>query len=360
MQNIDMIKARMVDAAMTARRTVLKLEDIHLHFGDVVALHGVDLAVMDGEIICLLGHSGCGKSTLLRAIAGVETPHAGTIAIDETLVFAPHRFVEPEHRRIGYMLQDYALFPHLTARQNIAFGLKKLTKQDASTRVDELSSRLGIDHLLERYPHMLSGGEQQRIALARALAPRPHVLLMDEPFSNLDRGLRDTLRGEVVALLRELNTTAIIVTHDPEEALAVGDRIVLMREGKVVEAGRGSELFNAPKSAYTAEFFSRMNRIPATRNGQWLDTALGRFPAPDKPDAISEIFIRPRALSFGADGINATILSHAVLGEIEEWRIAVPELHEPILMRTSQRYKLRPGHTAKLNVSEDEILIFSP
>jgi iron(III) transport system ATP-binding protein len=348
----------MIDATMTSPRTVLKLDDIRLNFGDVVALDGVNLTVTDGEIICLLGHSGCGKSTLLRAIAGVEIASRGTITLDEATVFGPGQFVEPEHRRIGFMLQDYALFPHLTARQNIAFGLKKMAKPDAKNRVDELSTRLGIEHLLERYPHMLSGGEQQRIALARALAPRPHVLLMDEPFSNLDRGLRDRLRTEVMALLRGLNTTAIIVTHDPEEALAVGDRIVLMHKGKIIEQGRGSDLFNAPKSAYTAEFFSRMNRIPAARDGQWLNTALGRFPAPDTPTEVSEIFIRPRALSFGAKGITATIISHAVLGEIEEWHIAVPELPDPILMRTSQRYKLSPGDSAKLNVSEDELLIF--
>lgn len=183
---------------------------------------------------------------------------------------------------------------------------------------------------------------------------------MDEPFSNLDRGLRDTLRTEVMALLRGLNTTAIIVTHDPEEALAVGDRIVLMHKGKVIEEGRGSVLFNAPRSAYTAEFFSRMNRIPAVRDGQWLNTALGRFPAPEGNAEIGEIFVRPRALRFAADGITATVMSHAILGEIEEWHIAVPDLPEPILMRTSQRYNLSPGDSAKLNISEDEILIFSP
>ncbi|HEY9344811.1 MAG TPA: ABC transporter ATP-binding protein, partial [Inquilinus sp.] len=232
---------------------MLTLERICRSFGTVRALDEVSLSIAPGEIVCLVGRSGCGKSSLLRIIAGVDAPDSGRILLDGAEIAGPGGFVEPEDRNVGFMFQDYALFPHLTVEENVAFGLKRLPREAARARAAEVIGRIGIAALAGRYPHTLSGGEQQRVALARALAPKPVILLMDEPFSNLDRGLREQVREETIATLRALGTTAIMVTHDPEEALSAGDRVVLMQKGRIVQAGSGYEIYDHPNSLYAAE-----------------------------------------------------------------------------------------------------------
>ena len=192
---------------------MLVLNGVTRHFGRVAALEDVSLEIGAGQVLCLVGHSGCGKSTLLRTIAGIETLDAGSIAIEGTPVSGPGVFVEPEDRRVGFMFQDYALFPHLSVRDNVGFGLGRLSRAERGSRVDSILGSIGIEALADRYPHMLSGGEQQRVALARALAPQPRLLLMDEPFSNLDRGLRDRVRHETLSIVRELGITAVVVTQ---------------------------------------------------------------------------------------------------------------------------------------------------
>lgn len=338
---------------------ILRIENVTRHFGSVAALDGVSFEIAPGEIVCLVGHSGCGKSTLLRAISGVEHIDGGAVVLAGTTVSSADAFVEPENRNIGFMFQDYALFPHLTARQNIGFGLRNMNRKDVAARVDDIISRLGIEALAERYPHMLSGGEQQRIALARALAPQPRILLMDEPFSNLDRGLRDTIRRETLALLRQLGTTAIIVTHDPEEALAIGDKVVLMHKGKVIESGTGDAIYSFPQTAYAAAFFSQVNRIPARRSGDWLDSALGRFPAPCGSSGPVQLFIRPQALALTKNGTAATVRGRVLLGEIEEVTLEVTGLDEPLVMRTSAQRGLEVGQAVTIGVEPKDVLVFA-
>ncbi|WP_404406041.1 ABC transporter ATP-binding protein [Pelagibacterium halotolerans] len=341
------------------KTATLSIRNVTRRFGAVTALDDVSLDIAKGEVACLVGQSGCGKSTLLRVIAGVEDIDAGSVSLDGTTVTGPDIFVEPEDRNVGFMFQDYALFPHLTARQNILFGLNHLGRKSASARADELLSRLKIDALANRYPHMLSGGEQQRVALARALAPQPHVLLMDEPFSNLDRRLRDSIRQETSAVLRALGTTAIIVTHDPEEALSLGDKVVLMHKGKVIETGTGDAIYTYPQTAYAAEFFSRVNRIPARRSGDWLDSPLGRFPATCGSAGPVYLYVRPQAIKLNGRGIAAQVTSRVLLGEIEEVGLAVEGMSEPLVMRTSARSGLDVGHTVRVSIEPEDVLVFA-
>lgn len=340
-------------------QSILSLNSVTRRYGGVVALDAVSVEIRAGESVCLVGQSGCGKSTLLRVIAGVEKIDEGSVVLAGETVSGKGVFVEPEHRNVGFMLQDYALFPHLTARQNIGFGLKRLGRGEARARVDEVIARLGLEHLADRYPHMLSGGEQQRIALARALAPQPRLLLMDEPFSNLDRALRDTIRRETVSLLRALGTTTIIVTHDPEEALALGDQVMLMHKGRVVEAGTADAIYSSPQTAYAAAFFSQVNKIAARKSGDWLESVLGRFPAPSGSSEAVQLYIRPQALSVNGSGTAAKVIDRVLLGEIEEVSLRVEGLDDPLVMRTSVRHGLGIGETVNISVDPKDVMVFA-
>lgn len=341
--------------------THLELEGVVRHFGGVVALEEVSFGVSRGEVICLAGQSGCGKSTLLRVIAGIEKPDRGRVMLDGREISGPHAYVEPEERNIGFMFQDYALFPHLNVTDNILFGLKRLNRRVARERCSEIIERLGLQHLAQRFPHMLSGGEQQRVALARALAPQPQILLMDEPFSNLDRGLRDGIRVETISLLRELGTTVIMVTHDPEEALSSGDRVVLMRSGSIVQTGTGSDLYDRPTSAYAAEFFSTFNKVQGACWGGFLETPLGRFEAPGFADGDkATVYIRPHCLRLNCegDGVDCTVVDCALMGEIEQTVLSVSALSETLKIRSTERQRLRAGDKARVSVAPEQVFVF--
>ena len=247
----------------------LAFEEVsHVYPGNVAALDKVSLAVEPGEIVCLLGPSGCGKTTLLRVAAGIERQTGGRVLVDDQELAGPSTFMPPEQRGIGLMFQDYALFPHMSLLANVTYGLRALSKADAEIAARRALSRVGLEDYAGEYPHLLSGGEQQRVALARAIAPRPPVLLMDEPFSNLDRRMRDDVRDETVAVLREARATTIVVTHDPEEAMRMADRIALMRAGRLVQVGRPEELYRHPVDLMTARFFSEINEVAGTVRGR--------------------------------------------------------------------------------------------
>ena len=209
------------------------LTNLNKGFGNVLAVNDITLCLEKGQILTLLGPSGCGKTTLLRLIAGFETPTSGTIQIAGKRVAGEGTLVAPEKRQVGMVFQDYALFPHLTVEKNIAFGLKKLSGDERRRRIEEVIQITGLNGLEKRYPHELSGGQQQRVALARTLAPRPVVILLDEPFSNLDAALRTQMRKEIPRILRESGSTAIFVTHDQKDALTISDKIAILNEGVV-------------------------------------------------------------------------------------------------------------------------------
>ncbi|HEX7786436.1 MAG TPA: putative 2-aminoethylphosphonate ABC transporter ATP-binding protein [Methylomirabilota bacterium] len=245
-----------------SRPAAVALEGIAKKFGQFVALRGVSLSVSPGEFVCFLGPSGCGKTTLLRIIAGLERQNAGSVMMNGRDVSS----LPPSRRNYGIVFQSYALFPNLTVARNVAYGLetRRVARADVERRVDELLALVGLTAHREKYPAQLSGGEQQRIALARALAPSPALLLLDEPLSALDARVRQSLRHEMRALQRRLGVTTIMVTHDQEEALAMADRIVVMNHGAVEQVGTPMEVYTRPRSPFVARFVGRMNFIDAT------------------------------------------------------------------------------------------------
>jgi iron(III) transport system ATP-binding protein len=273
-------------------RTVLRVDALEKAFGTTRAVAGVTLEVHAGEVVALLGPSGCGKTTLLRLIAGLERPDAGTIVLGDRTVSGGGTWVPPERRRVGLVFQEWALFPHLDVLGNIAFGLSK----DDQARARELLALVHLDGLGDRLPHELSGGQQQRVALARALAPRPDLLLLDEPFSNLDAQLRAAVRADVREVLRVTGTTAVLVTHDQEEALSVADRVAVMIEGTICQTGSPFEIYAHPSHPTVARLVGEANLVPALVASGIGTCALGSFPAPGIPDGRIDALIRPEAL----------------------------------------------------------------
>jgi iron(III) transport system ATP-binding protein len=261
----------------------------------------VSLTIMAGQVTCLLGPSGCGKSTTLRIIAGVEMQDSGEIYVDGRLICDTDYRVPPERREIGLMFQDFALFPHLSVADNVAYGLKG-SKEAKRTRVVELLERVDLLRFIDGFPHQLSGGEQQRVALARALAPRPRIMLMDEPFSGLDNRLRDGIRDETLSLLKEEDTAVLLVTHEPEEAMRMADEIALMRGGKIIQRGAPYNVFTRPVDRDATAFFSDINTLKAQVNGALADTPFGQFLAPGVADGTNvDIVFRPQHVRLDFD-----------------------------------------------------------
>lgn len=341
----------------------LTLSGVGRQFGTVRALDHISLDVLPGEIICLVGHSGCGKTSLLRIIAGIDAPDEGKLTMGGRTLVGPSVFVEPEKRNIGVVFQDYALFPHLTVRENVLFGLRKLRKEQALARVNELLELVGLSAMADRYPHMLSGGEQQRVALIRALAPKPDLLLMDEPFSNLDRGLRARVRSETMALLRALGTPVIIVTHEAEEALSTGDRVVLMRSGKIVQQGPARDLHDRPASRYAADFFCDFNALEGTVRGRNIETSFGAFDMPHDLAATGDVlvYVRPRDIAIVPDEHAGSLCGHietrTYLGEMEELLVNLDGHKNRLRVRT-EHHVPDNSKAISLQINWDRSLVF--
>lgn len=282
----------------------LEIRNLTRQFDGRSVVDDVSLQIMPGQVTCLLGPSGCGKSTTLRMIAGVEMQDSGEIYVDGALICDTVTRVPPERRGIGLMFQDFALFPHLSVSDNVAFGLRGPRAQRRA-RVEELLTRVDLLRFIDSYPHQLSGGEQQRVALARALAPRPRVMLMDEPFSGLDNRLRDGIRDETLDLLKAEETAVLLVTHEPEEAMRMADEIALMRDGRIVQTGAPYNVYTRPADRAAVAFFSDTNLLRAQVNGALAKTPFGQFLAPGMPDGTGvDIVFRPQhvRIDFDRDG----------------------------------------------------------
>ncbi len=289
----------------------LEIRNLSRSFDGRSVVDDVSLSVKPGQVTCLLGPSGCGKSTTLRMIAGVEMQDTGEIYVDGELICDTVFRVPPERRNIGLMFQDFALFPHLSVADNVAFGLSG-PKDVQRARVAELLQRVDLMRYIDSYPYELSGGEQQRVALARALAPRPSIMLMDEPFSGLDNRLRDGIRDDTLEILKEQDTAVLLVTHEPEEAMRMADEIALMRGGRIVQQGAPYNIYRAPIDKEAVAFFSDINVIRAQVQGALARTPFGQFLAPGVPDGQEvEIVIRPHHMKIDFDrngkGPNPTI-----------------------------------------------------
>ena len=278
--------------------TMIRLERVSKRFGPVRAVEAASVEIGTGEFVALLGPSGCGKTTLLRLIAGFEAPDEGVVRIGDEVV-AGDAWVPPERRHVGMVFQDYALFPHLSVSRNVGYGLARRRR---AVRVREALDLVGLSAHGERYPHELSGGQQQRVALARALAPEPSVVLLDEPWSNIDPLLRASMRDELAAILRATGVTVLLVTHEQEEAFSLADRVALMREGSIVQTGGPEEIYYHPASRWAAEFVGAANVLPGRLADGLVETLVGRFPAPNgnAPGDV-DVLVRPELLELAVD-----------------------------------------------------------
>ena len=294
-------EARVKPSAPPNATPRLEVRNLIRRFDNRTVVNNVSLRIMPGQVTCLLGPSGCGKSTTLRMIAGVEMQDSGEILVDGKLVCDTVTRVPPERREIGLMFQDFALFPHLSVADNVAFGLTG-PREAKRARVEELLRQVDLYRFIDGYPHQLSGGEQQRVALARALAPRPRIMLMDEPFSGLDNRLRDGIRDETLDLLKAEDTAVLLVTHEPEEAMRMADEIALMRDGEIVQQGAPYNVYTRPLDHAAVAFFSDTNVLRAKVEGALAMTPFGRFLAPGVPDNTDvEIVFRPQHVRIDFD-----------------------------------------------------------
>lgn len=298
----------------------LRIQGLVKRFGTHVAVDGVDLELAPGEFFCLLGPSGCGKSTLLRMIAGFESPSEGAIEVGGTDITA----LPPHRRQVNMMFQSYALFPHMSVAANIGYGLKG--QPNAEERVASLLRLVRLDGFEKRRPDTLSGGQRQRVALARAIAREPDLLLLDEPLGALDRALREETQGELRGLQRRLGTSFVVVTHDPEEAMMLADRIGVMERGRLVQVGRPADLYRRPASRYVAGLLGDVNLIPGRLGSAIADdirevvTAHGALTAQAGESAAAEgidvvVAVRPESLILGEDGLPATVEDETFLGD---------------------------------------------
>ncbi|MBW8011197.1 MAG: ABC transporter ATP-binding protein [Chloroflexi bacterium] len=303
------------------------IQGLYKNYGNVIAIDDLNLSVHCNEIIALVGPSGCGKTTALRLIAGFEEPDAGNIKLDETMVANSHINIPPENRGVGMVFQDYALFPHLTVNENVSFGVKPHSKNTQTSNISSMLTLAGLDELTHRYPHELSGGQRQRVALARALTPQPIIILLDEPFSNLDADLRIKIREEVRIILKTINITSIFVTHDQEEALFMGDRLAVMNKGRIEQIGSPEEIFHQPATRFVAEFMGNTDFLLGEVHPDGIQTEIGIIPQRvDLPvNTPVELAARADDITFKPkSGEKAIILARHFKGAHNIYRLRLP------------------------------------
>lgn len=344
----------------------LEFSNVSLSFGGIVAVDDVSFVIDRAEVVCLLGPSGCGKTTTLRLAAGLEQPDAGVIGIAGRIAADKGFNLPPEKRNLGLVFQDYALFPHLTVAENVGFALRHLPLDQRRKRVQDLLERVDLLTHGGQYPHMLSGGEAQRVALARALAPEPALMLLDEPFSNLDTRLRGDIGNETLLLLRDIGASVLLVTHDPDEAMRMSDRIALMHKGKIVQIDRAETLYSRPKNGFVARFFGDINVLHAVVKQGRAETPFGTVAAPALPDgAMAEILFRPEALKTGEEirgggiSLHGRIISARRIGADCHIEMDIGENMPPVKARIRGFIPSSVGDPLTLCVQDEDIFVFS-
>ena len=347
------------------RKVTLTFRGIRHAYGATQVLRGIDLSVAPGEIVCLLGASGCGKTTLLRLAAGLEPLQHGVIELGGQVIAEPGRDVPPERRGVGFVFQDYALFPHLTVAENIAFGLRFVPKAERGARVADALARVGLGAHRDAFPHMLSGGQQQRVALARALAPRPAVLLLDEAFASLDARLREQVRDDTLHVLQTSGIATLLVTHDAEEAMFMGDRIALMREGRILQLGPPEALYFDPVDPYVATFLGEVNRLPGRVRAGLAETAIGALPAGAAAEgAAVDVLVRPEGLRLGGgDAREAEVEACRLLGATTMVHLALPDGAGGLLhlhARLPPGRRLARGERVTVALDPERAFVFPP
>ncbi len=333
--------------------TALTVHNLYCDYNERPILSDFSLEVARNEILCLLGPSGCGKTTLLKTVAGLMPIHTGEISVDKTMVNGRDVYVQPEQRNVGMIFQDYALFPHLTVAENISFGLRSLSKAEQNAKVEEMLDLVRLEGLGQRYPHELSGGQQQRVAIARALACEPKLLLLDEPFSNIDSQVRHKLLREIRRILKTKGISAVFVTHSKDEAFVFADRLAVVNEGKVEQVGTAAELYQRPKTRFVAQFLGAANWLPAWVSAEkQLETELGSVESLDNlPHPVGskvDLMVRPQQfkLTQDSEGPARLLEQHLVGSGIEcHLQFGAREVHAQcgeMLTDTLYRLSVRP------------------
>ena len=341
--------------------STLNIENVHSDYHGQVILSGLNLNIQQGEIAALLGPSGCGKTTLLRAIAGLQPITQGLISINGRLLSAGDIFIPSDQREVGMIFQDYALFPHLTVAENILFGVKGLSKVERQQRLDEMLTLVKLDGLAKRYPHELSGGQQQRVSIARALAYEPELLLLDEPFSNIDAKVRSEMMLEIRAILKQRNVSAVFVTHSKDEAFVFADKLALFNEGAIAQYGSAETLYSHPSNKYVAEFLGKGNYVAATvidemtvatpigeaKSSQSMELAIGYH---------GELLLRPEQIEIIADeqGLGR-IIERRFLGSVCHYRVQVD--NHIFDIKTAQ-IGLEVGQSVSFKILEHALVLF--
>lgn len=329
---------------------MIEVSRVEKRFGRTHVLRGVDLAVSRSEVVALLGPSGCGKTTLLRILAGLETPDQGSVTVDGVVLASASSSIPPEKRNIGLVFQDFALFPHLRVDHNVAFGLAHLAREERDRLISKTLARFDLTDLAARYPHELSGGQQQRVALARALAPMPRVLLMDEPFSNLDTSLRRRLRVELRQTLRQIGIATVFVTHDQDEALSLADRVAVMERGQIAQCDTPEIVYRRPHSLAVARATGQVATLPGRAQNGRVETVLGELQG-HGPDGEVTVIVRPEDLTLSDSGVDATVTGRDYTGaELELW---LDLAGHPLATRLPARGPLpEPGQRVRVLASE--------